>query len=168
MNRIHTELKNLFVVVLLVVLTSICFAEQYEVEVQTDVRVPMRDGIELSTNLFIPKAEGPLPAIIRRTPYNKGDKTYYEGRFLASNGYVFVSQDCRGRYKSEGEWTPFVNERADGQDTHKWVTQQKWCNGETGTVGGSYVGFTQWSVAPECARLLQGAVFGVTLNRPIF
>ena len=92
MNRIPTELKNLFVVVL-VVLTSICFAEQYEVQVQTDVSVPMRDGIELSTNLFIPKDKGPLPAIIRRTPYNKGDETYYEGRFLASNGYVFVSQD---------------------------------------------------------------------------
>ena len=71
-----------------------------------------------------------------------------------------LSQDCRGRGTSEGEWVPFRNETPDGRDTHKWILAQPWCNGKIGTAGGSYVGFTQWMSAPGAGDYLK-AMFPV-------
>ncbi len=130
-------------------------AETYQFDVRTNVRVPMRDGVELSANVFVPKADGPFPVILMRTPYGKGDAKMGEGAFYAQRGYVFVSQDCRGRGQSDGEWEPFLNEASDGIDTHEWVLAQPWCNGKIGTAGGSYVGFTQWAPAPAAGDYLK-------------
>ena len=69
--------------------------------------------------------------------------------FITSEGYAFVVQDCRGTGFSGGEWDPGVNEIRDGVDTHNWVLTQPWCNGKIGTGGGSYVGYTQWALAPH-------------------
>jgi hypothetical protein len=128
----------------------ICAEEQdLEVTVRTDVKIPMRDGARLSANIFLPKAEGSFPVILVRSPYGKGDEKNGDGLFYASRGYVFISQDCRGRGASQGQWEPFVNEADDGTDTHKWILNQPWCDGNIGTSGGSYVGFTQWMPAPN-------------------
>lgn len=77
-------------------------AQTYEVGVREDVKVPMRDEIKLSTNIFLPKAQEPFPVILMRTPYGKGDAKQDSGLFYGKEGYVFVSQDCRGRGQSEG------------------------------------------------------------------
>ena len=127
----------------------------FEVEARTDVKIPMRDGIQLSANIFLPKAEGKFPVILVRSPYGKGDEKQGEGLFYAARGYVFVIQDCRGRGASQGQWEPFANETADGQDTQKWILNQPWCNGSIGTAGGSYVGFTQWMSAPNAGEYLK-------------
>jgi putative CocE/NonD family hydrolase len=66
-----------------------------------------------------------------------------------------VFQDCRGRGKSEGVWDPFRYDVQDGFDTQEWVGQQPWCNGEIGTAGGSYVGWTQWAAAANASRYLK-------------
>ncbi len=132
----------------------------YEVEVRADVKIPMRDGVELSANVFLPKAEGEFPVVLARTPYGKGGTGAGPGHFYASRGYVYVSQDCRGRGPSEGEWVPFVNEARDGKDTHRWILDQPWSNGRIGTAGGSYVGFTQWTSAPNAGEYLK-AMFPV-------
>jgi hypothetical protein len=73
---------------------------------------------------------------------------------------VVVSQDCRGKGTSQGDWEPFANERNDGRDTQKWLLEQPWCNGSVGTAGGSYVGFTQWISAPNAGEHLK-AMFPV-------
>lgn len=130
-------------------------AQIYEVEVREDVRLAMRDGEKLSTNIFLPQAEGAFPVILMRTPYGKGDAKDGEGLFYGREGYVFVSQDTRGNGQSEGKWEPFVNEASDGTDTHKWILEQTWCNGKLGTFGGSYVGYTQWVTAPEAGDYLK-------------
>ncbi len=122
---------------------------RYEVEVRPDVKVPMRDGVLLSANVFLPKAEGRFPVLLQRSPYGKGDRHNGEGIACARRGCVFVSQDCRGRGGSGGVWEPFANERADGRDTQAWILKQPWCNGRLGTVGGSYVGYTQWIATPN-------------------
>ncbi|MBN1804070.1 MAG: CocE/NonD family hydrolase [Sedimentisphaerales bacterium] len=121
----------------------------FEVEVRTDVKIPMADGVKLSANIFLPKAEGKFPVILIRSPYGKGNEKNGDGLFYASHGYVLVSQDCRGKGDSQGQWEPFLNEDADGRDTQQWVLNQPWCNGKIGTSGGSYVGFTQWITAPD-------------------
>ena len=93
----------------------------FEVDVRADVKIPMRDGVKLSANIFLPKAEGTFPVILVRSPYGKGDVKNGDGLFYASSGYVFISQDCRGKGASQGQWEPFANEDADGRDTQKWV-----------------------------------------------
>ena len=135
-------------------------ADDLEVEVRSEVKIPMQDGVKLSANLFLPKAEGPFPVVLVRTPYGKGGEKHSEGHFFASRGYAYVSQDCRGKGTSQGQWLPFMNETPDGHDTHKWILVQPWSNGKIGTAGGSYVGFTQWMSAPDAGDYLK-AMFPV-------
>ena len=132
----------------------------HEVEVRADVKIPMRDGVELSANVFLPKAKGKFPVVLARTPYGKGGTEGGAGHFYASRGYVYISQDCRGRGASQGQWVPFVNEARDGKDTHRWILDQPWSSGRIGTAGGSYVGFTQWASAPNAGEYLK-AMFPV-------
>src|SRR4030095_6953867 len=80
----------------------------------TNAMIPMRDGVKLNTNIFIPKnAAGPLPIMLERTPYNAPESArgWAQGKYsaLAADGYIFVFQDIRGRYKSEGQ---FVMQRS--------------------------------------------------------
>lgn len=127
----------------------------HEVQAQLDVPVAMRDGVELATNVYRPVAEGQYPVIVMRSPYGKGDAQNQQARQYAARGYAFVTQDCRGTGKSAGEWEPGVHEIHDGLDTQRWILQQPWCNGRLGTAGGSYVGYTQWAVAPEADDALR-------------
>jgi putative CocE/NonD family hydrolase len=153
--------RIILVLSILLSLQTILAAEKtFEVEVRTEVKIPMRDGVELSANIFLPKAESKYPVILIRSPYGKGNEKYGDGLFYAGRGYVVVSQDCRGKGSSQGEWEPFANERNDGADTQKWLLEQPWCNGSIGTAGGSYVGFTQWISAPNAGDHLK-AMFPV-------
>ena len=116
-------------------------------DVREDVRIPMRDGVELSANIVLPDSEGPFPVVLTRTPYGKGDAD--DGAEMAERGYAVVIQDCRGTGESAGDWAPVVSEHRDGLDTHEWVLAQPWCNGSIGTTGASYLGHTQWAVAAD-------------------
>jgi putative CocE/NonD family hydrolase len=113
--------------------------------------IPMRDGIELAADVYLPREEQrPAPAIVQITPYDKsGIFTAPEGRFYQEHGYVAVNVDCRGRGKSEGEWRAVVNDPQDGHDVVEWVAAQPWCNGKVGMTGISYMGWTQWAAASE-------------------
>lgn len=111
-----------------------------------NVRVPMRDGVELATHIYLPATGGPFPVLFTRTPYEaiakNTDVLDWPGR-----GYACVKQDVRGRFLSEGEWYPWFNEKADGEDTLSWIAAQPWCNGSVGMYGGSYVAATQTAAA---------------------
>ena len=119
----------------------------YKVIEELDVKVTMRDGIRLSTNIYRPDAEGKFPALLTRTPYGNGGANNSGGHYWAERGYVTIIQDTRGRFESEGLFYPVIFEAEDGLDTQKWVSEQPWCNGKIGTFGGSYVGMTQWMPA---------------------
>lgn len=123
-----------------------------------NVMVPMRDGVKLAANIWRPKAEGRYPVILLRTPYGKMAEKWDEVKHYTAAGYVMVTQDCRGRGKSEGTWDPFRYDVEDGFDTQEWVGQQPWCNGEIGTGGGSYVGWTQWAPAANASKYLKAMV----------
>ncbi len=120
---------------------------KYTVVEEMDARVPMRDGVCLSTNISRPREPGKYPVLLRRTPYGNGGPGSGEAKYFVERGYVFVNQDTRGRYESEGVFYPIVNEGPDGIDTIEWIAKQPWCNGKIGMHGGSYVGMTQWMPA---------------------
>lgn len=146
------SIRNLLLVLLLSSVASA--AEQRKCIYDQDVKVPMRDGVELAANIFRPNGDGPWPVILIRTPYGKQGEKWNGGEEFATKGYVLVVQDCRGRGKSGGEWEPFLHEAKDGFDTHEWIGKQPWCNGKIGASGGSYVGWTQWASAPNSSKYL--------------
>lgn len=113
---------------------------------QEDVEVAMRDGVRLSTDIYLPESPGPHPAIAIRTPYTKREAKLI-GEFFARYGYAVAVQDTRGRHGSGGEFYPFRAEVADGVDFARWIREQRWCNGRIGGFGASYLGFTQWAMA---------------------
>ena len=121
---------------------------------QPNVMIPMRDGVQLAANIFLPENAGAVPCLLMRTPYGKGDKSLHVGTQFASRGYAVLVQDCRGRGDSQGIWDPFVYDPKDGFDTQEWIGARDWSNGKIGTFGGSYGGWTQWASAPERSRFL--------------
>jgi putative CocE/NonD family hydrolase len=158
MNRATARTRILVAFLLAVVLVAGLRASEareaeYEVAVEKDVMAPMRDGVRLATDVYLPakdgKAiEGKLPTILERRPYNK-DGCGGSGRYFAARGYAFVGQDTRGRYKSEGVWHMLTDDGPDGVDTAAWIARQGWSNGKIGMIGTSYVGGTQHAMAME-------------------
>ncbi|MGB6604459.1 MAG: CocE/NonD family hydrolase [Steroidobacteraceae bacterium] len=141
-------------------------AAAFDVILESNRRVPMRDGVRLATDVYRPArngrpAEGHFPAILERTPYGR-NVTYFRditardplprtraevAAFYVRRGYVVVLQDCRGRHDSEGEFVKYLNEGADGFDTCRWLVGQPWSNGLFGTMGLSYAAHTQVALA---------------------
>lgn len=128
--------------------------------------VEARDGIRLATDVHRPAvggepADGAFPVIIERTPYGKGVPSRSELRvgdtepmtretvaeYFVRHGYIVVYQDCRGRFNSEGAFTKYLDDAADGYDTVAWINDQPWCNGRIGTMGLSYAAHTQAALA---------------------
>jgi len=120
----------------------------YKVKTESGVKARMRDGTELVCDVIRPDDNEKHPAILVRTPYGRGPQSV-EGAFWARRGYIFISQDCRGRSESGGTWDPFVNEGKDGYDTIQWIAAQPWSDGKVGMIGGSYAGYVQWAAAVE-------------------
>ncbi len=119
-----------------------------QIRTLVDAKVPMRDGVALSADIFLPPHAEPAPTVLVRTPYgNNTDLHIEKGRKLASQGYAAVIQDVRGRWDSEGTYYPVSNEADDGHDTVEWVAEQPWSTGKIGMAGGSYLGITQWTAA---------------------
>jgi len=138
----------------------------FEAALESNIRVRMRDGVHLATDVYRPARSGRaiasrFPVIMERTPYgrnvtsfrdftaaNHTPKTRAEiAEFYVRNGYVVIFQDCRGRHDSEGEFTKYLNEGADGVDTCRWITEQPWSNGLIATMGLSYAAHTQVALA---------------------
>ncbi len=126
------------------------------VEVRRDVRIPVRDGLELSANLWLPVDADPgarFPAILEMIPYRKDDWRWASdearGQWLAARGYAFCRLDIRGTGSSpgiaRGEYTP--EETRDGYDAIEWLADQPWSNGNVGMWGISWGGFAAIQVA---------------------
>lgn len=107
----------------------------------------MRDGVRLSANVFLPAERAHLPAILVRTPYGKGAGILPNYQTFVDHGYAVIVEDVRGRYESEGDFQPVIQEPQDGDDTINWIVRQPWSNGKVGMIGGSYLGIAQWKAA---------------------
>ena len=118
--------------------------------VTRDVMVPMRDGVRLATDVYIPTcAVAGTPVLLFRTPYSKDEhaRLYGFADFFAAHGYVVVAQDCRGCFKSEGESDFLRPEAEDGFDTLAWIGAQPWGDAEVGAWGTSWSAWTQTAMA---------------------
>lgn len=119
--------------------------------VERNLMVPMRDGVQLATDVYRPAADGKatterLPVILTRTPYDKSGAGR-AAEYFATHGYVFVAQDTRGRYGSQGVWHMLTDDGPDGVDCAAWIGKQPWYGGGIGMIGTSYVGGTQHALA---------------------
>lgn len=119
--------------------------------VELDVPVPLPDGTVLVADVQLPDGPGPFPALLQRVAYGRGAPAIRDGALdtvrAVRRGYVVVTQDCRGRFDSDGDFEPFVHEAADGRDTIAWIRNQPWSDGTVGMFGRSYSGFVQWQTA---------------------
>ena len=123
-----------------------------------EVMIPMRDGVKLYAVILRPRGQsGPLPFLLERTPYGVSDVTSdsFNSRSteLAQSGYIFVAEDIRGRFKSEGSFVMVrpildhadkknVDESTDAYDTVEWLIKNVAVNnGRVGVMGVSYPGF---------------------------
>lgn len=115
--------------------------------VETNILIPMADGIKLAADIYRPRKAGKYPVILIRTSYNKTGKMHpYKqlAGLFASHGYVFIVQDVRGKYGSEGEFQPYLNEASDGHQTVSWANKMPWANGKIAIIGMSYLGSCAW------------------------
>ncbi len=123
-----------------------------------EVMIPVRDGVRLQTAILTPVDQnGPLPILFRRTPYGVPEKAPEQMpssmKELAHDGYIFVIQNLRGRFKSEGvfnlsSWVDLkdpkaTNETTDAYDSIEWMVKNiPNNNGKVGMYGVSYDGLT--------------------------
>jgi putative CocE/NonD family hydrolase len=123
------------------------------ISIEVDAEMKTRDGTVLRADVYRPVQEAKVPAILLRTPYNKSSMRVATATLgsirptvAASNGIAFVIQDLRGRYSSDGEYSPAADtEGLDGYDAIEWIANEPWCTGRVATIGGSNSSLVQWA-----------------------
>lgn len=114
--------------------------------VERDLPVPMRDGVVLLADRYIPPT-APVGTVLMRGPYGRrGLPVEMLTGLYAAYGYHVVLQSTRGSFGSGGQFDPGRHEVDDGADTVAWLRAQPWFDGRFATVGSSYMGFTQWAL----------------------
>ena len=137
------------------------------IHIDYDVRIRMRDGAVLSTDVYRPKGDSRVPVILVRTPYDNGVAAHVAaGKRWAARGYAYVVQDVRGRGESDGEFYPLVTEGNDGVDTIAWLAVQPWSTGRVGMMGSSYLGWVQLYAAIQKPPALKALIPTVTPPDP--
>jgi putative CocE/NonD family hydrolase len=138
--------------------TSLVSESTCEIQVDRSVPVPMRDGAILRADVYRPKAEGKFPVIIERTQGWRGEGGTHQcpvtGRTIAPRGYIYIAQDVRGAFESEGHFHFGRNDgwgtNRDGYDTIEWAAEQPWSDGKVGMVGACGTGMTAFQAASTC------------------
>ncbi len=132
-----------------------------------NVAVPMPDGVVLLGDHYKPtRADGSRPVVLVRSPYGRaGLAAILFAAPLARHGFQVFIQSTRGTFGSGGEFRPFLHEHADGLATVAWLRDQPWCDGTVSMVGGSYLGHTQWAIAPYVDPPLKSVSLHITAAR---
>ncbi|MFE5871375.1 CocE/NonD family hydrolase [Streptomyces roseifaciens] len=142
-------------------------AKLHDVGWEPGLVVPAADGSPLITDHYFPRAEGDFPTLLVRSPYGRGlPWSPMYGLLFAEQGFHVVLQSCRGTGGSGGEFDLWRNEPADGRATVSWLRDQPWFNGSLGTIGPSYLGYTQWALATDPPPELKAMVVQVGLHDP--
>ena len=155
MNSFFSRNRTLYLIAFVLAMACVCTAARAQEEEKPApgksvvVMVPMRDGVKLATQIEIPAGEKrKMPVVLLRTPYGRdlgGALGLFRG--FVGSGYIFISQDTRGRFDSEGENLPFLADQEDGYDTVEWIAAQPWSNGHVGMIGGSALAITGYQAA---------------------
>jgi uncharacterized protein len=131
-----------------------------------EIFTPMRDGVKLAANVFLPEGKGPWPVIVVRTPYLKDGRMFSQGAaaHYTKTGYAYVVQDVRGKGHSQGFYEAFVPDIEDGYDTIEGIAKEPWSNGRIGITGGSAMGITSNLAAVAAPPHLKAAYIIVAPN----
>lgn len=183
-------MKKVFPLLAFISITTISFAQNADSSwfvnnyTKLETLIPMRDGIKLFTSIYIPKnGSAKHPFLMTRTPYSCAP--YGEDKFMqvwksykmayAKENFIFVTQDVRGRYMSEGEFVdvrPFIknktgkqiDEASDTYDAIDWLVKNiPNNNGKVGVTGTSYPGF----YSTEAALSGHPALVAVSPQAPV-
>jgi len=160
MNRLHPRPIVCAAALCLALASSSVLGEQTPEEeleqsasVEKKILVPMRDGVRLATDVYLPTdVDGPVPVIFWRTPYNFNQLSERRVKFVQAavdHGYAFVIQNERGKFFSEGEWEILGFPRTDGYDALDWIVEQPWSTDKVGTIGCS--SSAEWQLALAAA-----------------
>ncbi|MGH6909496.1 MAG: CocE/NonD family hydrolase [Phenylobacterium sp.] len=117
-----------------------------------NLATPMRDGVTLASDVWMPEGGGKYPTILIRTPYIRNGRTASSPelvKFFVQHGYAVVVQDVRGRGDSNGTYDFFHPDAHDGYDTIEWLAAQPWSTGRVCMMGYSYMASVQWLAAKE-------------------
>ncbi len=140
-------------------LPHVGFAQHSLNIIREEVKIPMRDGVNLGAILYRPEQAGKYPTIVYRTPYGIDDYDAYAEIPIkaARRGYLVFLVDVRGRLRSEGEFEAYRHEKEDGYDVIEWAARHPQSNGKVGTYGGSYPGIVQWLAMSQSPPHLMAA-----------
>ncbi|WP_220443986.1 CocE/NonD family hydrolase [Pararhodobacter zhoushanensis] len=129
----------------------------HDVVISRSVKVRARDGVLLSVDIYRPAKDGeplpgPFPAVVTRSPYDtrsgKGPSGQAgNGEYFAKRGYLYLVQDARGRYESEGDFILLDQDGEDGYDVIEWLAERPYCDGNIGTQGSSLRAWNQNATA---------------------
>jgi uncharacterized protein len=125
------------------------------------IRIPTRDGIELAADLYRPRRNA-LGTLLVRGPYGRSlALALLQVRIFVARGYNALFVSSRGTFGSGGRFDPMMTEVDDGHDVVAWMRDQPWFTGSFATVGGSYLGHTQWALMTEPPPELAAAVVSI-------
>jgi len=135
----------------------------YNIIIERDVMVSMRDGVRLATDIYRPDDGAKHPVLVNGHPYDNDHflathELLFSPLVGAQRGYAVVVQEARGRAGSEGTWRPYGNEAQDAYDTVEWAAAQPWSDGNVGLYGACALGWTAIQGAVEAPPHLR-AVF---------
>ncbi|MDV6264658.1 CocE/NonD family hydrolase [Rhodococcoides yunnanense] len=132
--------------------------------VEHDIPTRMSDGITLLGDLYQPvSTKDPAPVVLMRCPYGRRGAIPLTAAIpLARRGFQVFLQSTRGTFGSEGTFRPFFSEKDDGITTLAWLRSQPWCDGQVAMAGSSYLGHTQWAVAPYADPPLAAVSLSIT------
>jgi putative CocE/NonD family hydrolase len=137
-------------------------APSTDYRVHRQLPIPMRDGVELRADHYEPLTDRPVGTILVRGPYGRGFPfSFIYAQIYAARGYHVLLQSVRGTFGSGGTFVPMVHEVDDAADTVVWLREQPWFTGTFGTIGLSYLGYTQWALLSDPPPELAAAVISV-------
>jgi putative CocE/NonD family hydrolase len=127
--------------------------------IDRDVPMTTRDGVMLRADVYRPEGRGRFPVLLSRLPYDKSQRRRPgDIDVFVEHGYVVIMQDTRGRFASDGDtYDPLTFEAQDGYDAVEWAGALPYADGQVGTMGQSYLGATQYLLAPTRPPHLKAA-----------
>lgn len=138
-------------------------SEKFEITLDANVPMTTRDGVTLRADIYRPQVDGKFPVLLQRAPYDK--RIYVKEALLAAQrGYVYIVQDSRGRFASDGEWYPFRDEGRDTYDAVEWAAALPYSNGKVAMTGISYVAVPQLLGAMTAPPHLVAIYPGITAS----
>ncbi|KAF9876686.1 hypothetical protein CkaCkLH20_06094 [Colletotrichum karsti] len=127
-----------------------------------ELKIHLPDGAILIADFFRPNGKDVKGTVLVRGPYGRGFLfSLIMARIYAARGYQVLFVSCRGTFGSTGVFDAGASEAKDGQDVVAWMREQAWYTGTFATLGGSYLGFTQWALLADPPPDMVAAVMTV-------